>query len=236
MNLEERIGLAIKDESEKLIQRYHDYHNEVHAESLRNKKRLGHLAPRKIIRKPDYWRINNKFNPFYVRRNHKSIAKSIARNIGSRTYIPNKPYVKSVEKSDGGVRNVTVYQIPDAAISKLFFNRLLAKNKHRFSSFSYAYRNDRNVHFAIQDIAVALKENERTFIAEFDFSDFFGSISHKFLFEQFNKNGFFISPDDHFIIKAFLNDRIVGIPQGTSISLFLANHTNEGNPWVHLFQ
>lgn len=225
MNLEEKIGIVIKDESEKLIQRYHDYHNEVHAEFLRNKKRLGDLAPNKEIRKPDYWCIDNKFNPFYVKRKYKSIARSIAKNIKSRTYKPNAPYVKSVPKSDGGLRKVTVYQIPDAAVSKLFFNRLLAKNKHRFSSFSYAYRNDRNVHFAIQDIAVDLRENERTFLAEFDFSDFFGSIEHNYLFEQFAKNGFFISPEDQFIIKAFLSDRNIGIPQGTSISLFLANLT-----------
>ncbi len=225
MDLEQRISIAIKEEAEKLIQRYHEYHNTVHAEFIRNNKRLGSSTPNKKINKPDYWSLDKKFNPFYVRRKHRSIAKSITRKIESRTYIPNSPYIKSVPKSDGGNRKVTIYQIPDAAISKLFFNRLLSKNKHRFSSFSYAYRNDRNVHFAIQDIAVDLKNNERTFIAEFDFSDFFGSISHDFLFEQFTKNGFYISPEEQFVIKSFLNDRDVGIPQGTSISLFLANLT-----------
>lgn len=92
-----------------------------------------------------------------------------------------------MDKGDGGKRGVSIFQSPDAVISKLFFNRLLAKNKHRFSSFSYAYRNDRNVHFAIQDIAIDLAQNERTFLAEFDFSDFFGSISHDYLYEQFDK-------------------------------------------------
>lgn len=225
MSLEQQIAIIIKNEADKLIQRYHEYHNSVHSEFLRNIKRLGLLSPDKKIRKPDYWDVDQKFNPFYVRRKHKSIARSIAKKIESRTYVPNKPFIKSVPKSGGGIRKVTIYQIQDAAISKLFFNRLLAKNKHRFSSFSYAYRNDRNVHFAIQDISVDLKNNERTFVSEFDFSDFFGSISHKYLFEQFGKNGFFISPEEQFIIKAFLKDRNVGIPQGTSISLFLANLT-----------
>lgn len=55
------------------------------------------------------------------------------------------------------------------------------KNRHRFSLFSYAYRNDRNVHFAIQDISVELSQGSRIFVAEFDFSKFFDSNSHKYL-------------------------------------------------------
>lgn len=225
MSLENRLAIAIKKEAEKLIYRYHEYHNNTHAEFLRNKKRLGDSTPPKSIKKPGYWGIDKKFNPFYVRRKHKSIAKSIAKNIQLRTYNPNEPFIKEVPKHAGGKRKVTIYQIPDAAVSKLFFNRLLSKNRHRFSSFSYAYRNDRNVHFAIQDISVDLKSSERIFIAEFDFSDFFGSISHNYLLDQFGKNGFFISPEERFIIQAFLKDRKIGIPQGTSISLFLANLT-----------
>lgn len=225
MDLEQQIAKIIKDEADKLIARYHEYHNRMHLEQIRNEKRLGDSASEKVIHVPDYWKHDKKFNPFYVRKRHKSIAYSMAKNIEKRTYKPNAPYLKSVPKSDGGDRTVSIFQIPDAAISKLFFNRLLAKNKHRFSSFSYAYRNDRNVHFAIQDIAVDLALDERTFIAEFDFSDFFGSISHDYLFQQFDKNGFFISPEEKYVIKAFLSGRKVGIPQGTSISLFLANLT-----------
>jgi hypothetical protein len=225
MDLEQQIAKVIKEEADKLIARYHEYHNRMHLEQKRNEKRLGISASKKIIHVPDYWSYDKKFNPFYVRRRHKNIARSIAKNIESRTYRPNPPYLKTVAKSDGGERIVSIFQIQDAAISKLFFNRLLAKNKHRFSSFSYAYRNDRNVHFAIQDIAVDLALEERTFIAEFDFSDFFGSISHEYLFQQFDQNGFFISPEEKYVIKSFLNDRKVGIPQGTSISLFLANLT-----------
>lgn len=225
MDLEQKIARIIKEEAEKLITRHHEYHNRTHLDQIRNEKRLGISAGEKVIHTPDYWAFNKKFNPFYVRKKHKSIARSIAKKIENRTYQPNDPHIKKVAKSDGGERDVAIFQIPDAAISKLFFNRLLAKNKHRFSSFSYAYRNDRNVHFAIQDIAVDLAQNERTFIAEFDFSDFFGSISHDYLYQQFDKNGFFISPEETFVIKTFLSNRTVGIPQGTSISLFLANLT-----------
>ncbi|QZS47427.1 hypothetical protein K6966_00350 [Enterobacter cloacae complex sp.] len=73
------------------------------------------------------------------------------------------------------------------------------------------------------DLLIRTFLSERMFIAEFDFSDFFGTIEHRFLFEQFNLNGFYISQEEKYIIKAFLAERSVGIPQGTSISLFLAN-------------
>ena len=225
MELEKQLAVSIREEAEKLITRYHEYHNRIHIESNRNKKRLGNSAPNKEIHTPDYWTHDKKYNPFYVKKKYKSIARSIALKINNRTYTPNSPYIKEVPKSDGGIRKVSIYQIQDAAISKLFFNRLLAKTKHRFSSFSYAYRNDRNVHFTIQDISVDIRKNERTFLAEFDFSDFFGSISHDFLQNQINENGFFISLEERFIIKSFLKGRKIGIPQGTSISLFLANLT-----------
>lgn len=222
MELEILLEKIIISESTKLINRYHYYHNSLHIENKRFEKRFGQKK-KKDVKKPSYWEIDKKFNPFYTRRKAKSIAKSIAKKIKNKTYKPNKPYIKEVPKKPSGIRKVSIYQIPDAAVSKLYYYRLLSKNKHRFSSFSYAYRNDRNVHFAIQDISLDLSESRRTFIAEFDFSDFFGSISHEYLKEQFNKNGFFITKEEKFIIDSFLEDRNKGIPQGTSISLFLAN-------------
>jgi len=222
MTLEQQLEKLIISESKKLIDRYHLYHNNLHQEYLRNQKRFGSAT--KKIKKPDYWSIDNKFNPFYVRRKAKSIAKSVAKSILNQTYKPNQPYIKQIAKDSGGFRNVTIYQIHDAVVSKLFYYRLLHKNKHRFSSFSYAYRHDRNVQFAIEDITVDISDTSRIFIAEFDFSKFFDSISHEYLVKQFNKNGFRITNEEQFIIKVFLdNHNGSGIPQGTSISLFLAN-------------
>ena len=222
MNLQILLEKIIKEESEKLISRYHYYHNNLHRENIRNNKRFG-KKNKKNVQQPSYWKENNKFNPFYTRRKAKSISISIVKKINNRTYTPNKPHIKKIPKKPNGFREVSIYQIPDAAVSKLFYINLLSKNKHRFSSFSYAYRHDRNVHFAIQDIGIDVSESKRTFIAEFDFSDFFGSISHNYLENQFNKNGFFVSDEEKYIIKEFLKGREKGIPQGTSISLFLAN-------------
>lgn len=223
MNLEQRLQEAIEEEAEKLIQRYQHYHNALHLDVQRKSERLG-AAQHKVVKTPEAWDRDRLFNPFYVRRRAKSIATSIATKIRAGTYIPRPPILQSVRKKGGGTRQVSVFQVPDAAVSRLFYKDVLAKNKHRFSSFSYAYRNDRNVHFAIQDIAIDLQEASRTFVAEFDFSDFFGSISHDYLLAQLSKNGFMVGRDDRRVIESFLRTHGPrGIPQGTSISLVLAN-------------
>jgi RNA-directed DNA polymerase len=222
MTLEKRLISIIEEEARKLAQRFHAYHNALELEQVRKSKRVSNIS-RKQVKNPEYWPIDKKFNPFYVHKKRRQIAHSIAVKIMGGSYLPRPPYEKQIPKSHGGYRKVTVYQIPDAAVSRLIYQQLLKKNRHRFSSFSYAYRNDRNVHFAIQDISVELAQTSRVFVAEFDFSKFFDSIDHKYLFKQFHENGFLISPQEEIVIKAFLGDKGKGIPQGTSISLFLAN-------------
>jgi hypothetical protein len=223
MYLEKQIKEAIEAEAEKLIERYQAYHNSLHLEHERRIKRVAN-APPKEVKTPEAWGINKLHNPFYVRRKAGGIARSIAKKIGKGEYYPNAPHSQTVPKSGGGTRDVSVYQVPDAAVSALFYRRLLGKNRHRFSAFSYAYRNDRNVHFAIQDIAIDLQGSSRTFVAEFDFSDFFGSINHDYLLKQLDCNGFMVGEDERHVIRAFVASRGErGIPQGTSISLFIAN-------------
>ncbi len=222
MRLERAIKKSIKIECDKLISRHHRYHNFLHLSYERNKKRIDNAPPKKI-EVPNYWRENYLFNPFYVIKRLDSISRSVAIKIINDEYKPHPPRVKSIPKTSGGTREICVYQIPDAAVSNYLFHSLVNKNRHRFSSFSYAYRQDRNVHYAIQDIVVELKHQDRIFISEFDFSDFFGSINHNYLFDQFSQNGFLLSVQEQNTIRQFLSDRCIGIPQGTSLSLFLAN-------------
>lgn len=218
---EKELAKAIVDECKKLIRRYEVYHNSVHAESLRVQRRTG-VSPHKIIKKPDYWAIDQKFDPFYCRGKARAIARSIARKIADKSYIPQPPHEKLIPKASGGERLLRIYQIPDAVVSKLLYERLLSKNRHRFSAFSYAYRDDRNVHFAIQDMYEDISLFDRAYVAEFDFSDFFGNISHEYLDAQLHSNGLMLSEEDIWLIKKFLLEG-KGIPQGTSVSLFLAN-------------
>ena len=222
MNLNEEILLSIESEAKRLGDRYHAYHNALELQAQRTKKRL-RSVPAKQIKLPAEWQADPRFNPFHVFKNRKAIARAITKKILSGTYTPCDPYKRFVPKSGGGFRVISVYQVPDAAVSSHFYRKLLQKNIHRFSGYSYAYRSDRNAHFAIQDIAVDLAGVARTFVAEYDFSKFFDSIQHKYLHEQLNKNGFSVSERERDIISAFISGAGVGIPQGTSISLFLAN-------------
>lgn len=192
----------ILEESKKHATRHQIYHNVIELEFQRNKKRFVSVKP-KEIKIPDYWLIDRKYNPFYVIKHSKQIAMSIRKKLIDGTYRPNPPYIKKIPKKSGGKREITVFQIPDSAISNLIYRRLLAKNKHRFSSLSYAYRDDRNVHYAIQDISIELNSYPRVFIAEFDFSDFFGSINHDYLYAQLDQNGFFVSNFEKEIINLF---------------------------------
>ena len=199
------------------------YHNYLELSYHRNTHRISNPPP-KEVKIPNEWSIDKKFNPFYVLKRAKQIAKSIARKILNDTYKPNPPLFKDIPKKGGGKRKICIYQIPDSAISDRFYYNLLSKNKHRFSSLTYAYRNDRNIHFAIQDIANELNSTPRIFVAEFDFSNFFGSINHSYVLQQLKENAFLISKTEETVIKAFLEPfNEIGIPLGTSISLFLAN-------------
>ncbi|EMU52601.1 RNA-dependent DNA polymerase [Clostridium butyricum] len=213
---------SIIEEARKHAIRYQMYHNNLEIIYKRNKKRI--INPQeKQVKKPECWEVDKKYNPFYVIKHAKQITKSIRNKLNDNNYTPQKPFIREIPKSSGGIRKITIYQIPDAAISNYLYHRLLSKNKHRFSSLSYAYRDDRNVHYAVQDISLELKSHPRLFVAEFDFSNFFGNVDHEYLFNQFDQNGFSINEYERKLIKAFVDVNERGIPQGTSISLFLAN-------------
>lgn len=219
----EDIEFHIDQLATRKAEEFQKYHNNLELIYKREHRRVKN-PQKKEIKIPEEWKIDKKYNPFYVLKHKKQIARSIFNKLINETYKPFKPYLKLIPKKNSTkTRPVHIFQIPDEAVSNYFYSRLLSKNKHRFSSFSYAYRNDRNVHYAIQDIALDIKANPRMFVAEFDFRDFFGSINHDYLIAQLDKNGFLVSEFEKKMIKAFLSHFPKGIPQGTSISLFLAN-------------
>lgn len=213
----ERQAIQIKE-------RFELYHNNIELWHQRVSNNYTN-PPKKVINTPIEWSYDPKFNPFYVLKRNKQIAKSVAKRVLDGTYKPNEPAEKKIPKKDGtGERSLSIYQIQDSAVSYRMYKNLLQKNKHRFSSYSYAYRDDRNLHFAIEDIFNELSTTPRIFVAEFDFKKFFDSIQHDYLYVQLQSNSFNVSPIELKTIKAFIeNEEEVGIPLGTSISLFLAN-------------
>jgi hypothetical protein len=168
MSLESTIEQAILEESKKLIQRFQSYHNQLELDYQRELRRIANPQP-KQVQVPQYWATDKKFNPFYVAKHARQISKSIALKISRGSYRPLPPATWQIQKPAGGFRTITVFQIPDAAVSNMLYQHLLSKNRHRFSAYSYAYRDDRNAHFAVQDIAIDIKHYARLFICELDY-------------------------------------------------------------------
>ncbi|MBH5301037.1 hypothetical protein K1I36_00285 [Corynebacterium silvaticum] len=106
------------------------------------------------------------------------------------------------------------------------------------SSRAYAYRYDRGPHDAISFINSEFSCRKRLFIAEYDLRGFFDNIRHEYFMTLVESSMFKITNLEAQIMKSFLDSpvlvpdhnggfapkpRKVGIPQGTSLSLFLAN-------------
>lgn len=130
------------------------------------------------------------------------------------------------------------FGIPDSALANLLHRRMTKRNERLFSSYSYAYRADRNVFDAVLLLQRSLLNN-KTYVIQYDFKAFFDSISHDYITGIVNdRNRFIISNAERKVISAFLchrysdylsypagahTQRKCGVPQGSSLSLFLAN-------------
>lgn len=229
----------LADECNKLVSRHFEYLFQLHDGMVRAEKRLG-LPVGKTIRKPEYWAIDDRFNPFIVRRgttlDHYS--EILDKRIKHLSYKPQPAIIHDVAKEDGSVRKTNVYQIPDAAISRLVYKSLLHKNLTRLSAYAYAYREDRGAHDAVHAIHSEWKTLDRVYVAEFDFAKFFDNIGHDYVWRVLDRHGFICSNTERCVLERFLvsetaptasyksgpyTPRKRGIPQGTSVSLFLAN-------------
>ena len=85
---------------------------------------------------------------------------------------------------------------------------------------------------------LGLRGKDRLFILEYDFENYFDSIRHDYLYQILEKH-FLVSDQESTLLKAFLENQrarsvadyknglfetpTIGIPQGSNISLFLAN-------------
>lgn len=230
---------SLEEECNKHVRRYFDYLYELDDRANRKSKRLG-ASKEKDVKTPQYWSLDIRFNPFKVRLPRKldSYSFTITKAIRERRYKPATAVVRSIEKEGGGFRQINVFQLPDAALSRLIYKSLLRKNLSRFSSYAYAYREERSAHDAVYGMFSEWKFVDRVYVAEFDFTKFFDNISHTHIWRVLDKYDFLVTDDERFIIQTFLSSKAAaidkyspvgghsrekGIPQGTSISLFLAN-------------
>jgi hypothetical protein len=228
---------AVLKEAAKLVTRHQRYAFEL-SEHLRRCERRSGIPRPKQVRRPPYWDRDKGFNPYHVRKHAKTIAYAIDRALRDGTYNPRPAAVYQLPKDDGGWRDVSVFQVADQAVANVVYKRLLDKNKGRFSSRCFAYRRDLTVHDAVLHLASSFAGHRRLFVAEYDFKKYFDSLSHDHIARVLADKRFSVTDRERRLIWSFLkssayrvadyslqqrSDRTKGIPQGISISLFIAN-------------
>jgi RNA-directed DNA polymerase len=202
-------------------------------------KRSGVRGGEPVLARPKHWSAHAHFSPYYVRSRQESITHAIEKRVREMRYKPLASLAVRIPKPGGGERELSINSIPDSALSYWLGKRLIERNSYRFSSYSYAYRADRNAHHAIQHLSEAIAERSRVFVVEFDFAKYFDSIRHDYLMQVLSDYRFQIEERELALLKNLLiapvcqsvedyhreewKPRTHGIPQGSHMSLFLAN-------------
>lgn len=210
-------------------------------ESYRNRfeKRTGILAGlpshRATASKPKH------FDPAYCARNANFLAKTIWHKILIQEYEPIPAINYLIPKPAGGKRSIMAFSIPDAALANVVLRRTRERNLKKLSPSSYAYHPNKNVFDAI----LALKDFEydgRLFAVQIDFEKYFDSIPSWYLLDKINDaKKISLTPHERQIFEKFMHHRFAhydtysagvysrrvnGTPQGSSVSLLLANLAN----------
>jgi retron-type reverse transcriptase len=201
-------------------------------------KRTGH--PTTIIAPTDNY-ASRHFDPRYCKRNANFLAKTIWHKIQQGTYAPEPALKFDLPKPGGGKRSIMQFTIPDSAVASILNKRLTARNLIKQSGNSFAYRPDRSVFDALLKLKSAIRP-QRNFILQLDFEKYFDTIPQRYMVELLsNRDYILISRTEKSVVSEFLNHsftdrenydsgpfekRTIGTPQGSSISLTLANLAN----------
>ena len=181
------------------------------------------------------------FDPTYCARNANFLARTIWHKVLSYQYEPTPAVNYQIPKPDGSKRSIMAFSIPDAALANVVLRRARDRNTKRLSPSSYAYHPDKNVFDAI----LALKDFDaggKLFAVQIDFEKYFDMIPTGYLTERLEDGGkISLTPHERHIFDRFLRHRHCdykdyfkgkfirrhkGTPQGSSVSLLLANIAN----------
>ncbi|WP_303739985.1 reverse transcriptase domain-containing protein [Desulfovibrio piger] len=234
--MQHAIKLEIKRISRKYLSKIQkiDSANAEYQDKFR--KRTG-LEP--FIRQHNKSYVDKLFSPSYCARNANFLAKVIWYKIKNHTYEPKKAVCYKIPKPAGGHRDVMAFAIPDAAVANVIFRRIVQRNLNFFSPFSFAYNPQKNIFSAIESLNNAI-DSDKKFVIQIDFEKYFDSIPITYLDQLLNSAGIRITRCEKYLFKKFMfhtfsdrenysiseERRFKGTPQGTSISLFLANLAN----------
>lgn len=200
------------------------------AEDARNTRRSLQTNRSLDFRNPQIWSDRPSFHPGHVRKHHVRIARGIQTSLQRGSYAPQPCATIQIPKNNGLFRKVQQFSIADEAVSRLVYRSLLHKNSTVLSKSSFAYRNDTSPLDAIRLIQRAWSTQRRVFVCEFDFESYFDNVSHDYILPLLSTPGFYATGNEKRAIEAFLRHetadgdmRTRGFPQGTSVSLALAN-------------
>lgn len=185
--------------------------------------------------------LHKHYDASYCARNSNFLARSIWHKVLSQQYEPIPAINYLIPKPDGSKRSIMAFSIPDAALANVVLRRARDRNLKRLSPSSFAYHPDKNVFDAI----IALNSYDRKgkiFAVQIDFEKYFDSIPSWYLKKQINDaSKLSLTPHEKQIFTSFLHHkyseydvysnnehkrRIIGTPQGSSVSLLLANIAN----------
>lgn len=199
------------------------------------KKRTGKAGKKGAKSLPAAWTNHHRhFDPRYCHNHARFIARGLWKSLTEGTYKPLPSIRVKIAKASGGHRCIDAFSIPDAAVAKIFLNNMRERNAKIFSDSSYAYQADKTPLDAVIRLRSILS-GETIFISQYDFSKYFDSIGHRYLREVLSKDGPFLTTMmERQVVETVMThsyrepggasgSREVGVPQGNSISLFLAN-------------
>lgn len=202
-------------------------------------KRTGIPAGKTKGDKKEY--ASRHFDPKYCARNANFLAKTIWYKVLTNSYEPKPAINYKVPKPDGSKRSIMAFSIPDAALANVILRRARNRNLKRLSPSSFAYHPDKNVFDAI----IALRNYEtdgKLFAVQIDFEKYFDNIPYRYIKDKIDdERCVSLTPHERFVFDKFLRHqyipfseyniskpsrRLNGTPQGSSVSLLLANIAN----------
>lgn len=179
-----------------------------------------------------------QFDPSYCLKNKNRLAQMLSQKISRMAYEPQPARFFFIPKPNGSRRNVMAFGIPDAAISNLVMRALRARNRKNMATNSYAYDPKTSLSDAVKALKSFAISRTEFFAVKFDFKNFFDSIPHSWIEETLEHRQFEITDVEKEIIRDFAKHsyadrhsygtdamlvREIGMPQGASLSTFVAN-------------
>lgn len=186
--------------------------------------------------------VTRDFDPKYCKRNANFLAKTLWYKAQRGEYKPKPALNFEIEKPGGGKRSLMAFSIPDTAFANVLMRRIRERNLKKFSPHSFAYHPQKDIFDAILELRNFIISTPKIYTVQIDFKDYFDSIPSSYLLKLIEDRDILsTTPLERGALKQFLFHRYAkrrqyekgkfgrrtrGTPQGSSISLLLANLAN----------